>query len=109
MLVILFIYFIGKRFYDLSEEYNQNKWLFAILGVLIYYIIGSLLLAGIVLLDVLVFDWGFDWESGFGMNLLMVPLGLIAVWAFYVFLEGRWKKTVIVAKDEINDIGRHID
>ena len=109
MLTILLIYFIGKRFYDLSEEYNQNKWLYAILSVLIYYVSGMIILSGIALLDIFVFEWGFDWDSYFGINLLGVPIGLLTVWGFYALLENRWKKSVVVVKDEISDIGKKLE
>lgn len=108
MLGILLVYFIGKRFYDLSVEYNQKKWLYAILSIVVYYGVGTLLLLSVMLLDMLVFNWSFDWEKSFGMNLLIIPLGLLAVWGFYMLLESRWKKTVVV-KDEIKDIGKKTD
>ncbi len=109
MLVFLFIYFIGKRFYDLAGEFEQNKWLFAILGIALYYGVGTLLLALIMVLDIYFFNWGFDWEQSYGMNLLMIPLGIFSVWVFYQFLENRWKKSVLVIKDEIQDIGKNIE
>ena len=109
MLGILLIYFIGKRFYDLSTEYNQNNWLFAILSIAIYYASGFVFGVILGLLDIYVFDWGIDWDNNFGINLLGLPVGLLTVWGFYVFLENKWKKSVLVIKDEINDIGRSID
>jgi hypothetical protein len=109
MLSILLLYFIGKRFYDLSIEYDKNKWLFAILGVATYYVVGWIFIFILVLLDMYVFYWNFDWESRFGMNLLFLPAGLSAVWGLYMLLENNWKKSVVIVKDEINDIGRNID
>lgn len=109
MLGILLIYFIGKRFYDLSEENNQNKWLYAILSIVIYYAAGFVFGLIIGLLDVYVFDWGLDWENNWSLNLLGLPVGLLTVWGFYVFLENNWKKTVVTITDEIDDIGRNIE
>ncbi len=51
----LLIYFIGKYFYKLSEEYNQNKWLYAILGIVVYYAAGICLGFVLALAD-LVFE-----------------------------------------------------
>lgn len=108
MLGILLIYFIGKRFYDLAEEFNQNKWLFAILSIIVYYAAGFLF--GVVLgIFILVFEWDFDLENNFGINLLAIPAGLLADWIFYVILENRWKKKIIVVKDDIDDIGKQIE
>ena len=109
MLTILLIYFIGRRFYDLADKYGQNKWSYAILGVIIYYAVGISAVVLIALLDIYFFSWGFEWESRFGMNLLALPIGLLAVWGVYTFLESRWKKQVIEVKDEINDIGKPQD
>ena len=99
MLGIILIYFIGRRFYDLSTEYNKNKWVYAILSVVAYYVIGW----------ILIFIWGFDWESSYGINLISLPAGLIGVWGMYILLEYKWKKAVVVIKDEINDIGKNIE
>lgn len=106
MLGILLIYFIGKRFYDLSVQYQQNKWLYTILSVVIYYAAGFVFGIVIALLDIYIFDWGIDWDNNWGVNLLGLPVGLLTVWGFYMFLESKWKKSILVIKDEIEDIGR---
>jgi len=106
MLSILLVYFIGKQFYELAQDFNKNRWLFAILGVVVYYAIGILLVVVIALLDVVVFEWGLDWENRFGMNMLAIPLGLLADVSLYLFLKNRWKATVVLVKDEIQDIGK---
>ena len=109
MLGILLIYFIGKRFYDLSVDFEKNKWVYAILGVVCYYVIGNIFVFIVGLLDLFVFEWGFDWESSSGMNLLVVPAGLLGVWGVYTALENRWEKSVQVVTDEINDIGKPLE
>lgn len=108
MLGILLIYFIGKRFYDLSVEYNQNKWLYAVLSIVIYYASGLIFGVVLALLDMF-FEWGIEWEDNFGINLLGIPVGLLAVWGFYLILESKWKKPAVIVKDEISDIGKNIE
>ncbi|MDO5969724.1 hypothetical protein Q4Q35_07880 [Flavivirga aquimarina] len=108
MLGLLLIYFIGKRFYDLSEEYSQNKWLYAILGIVIYYVgtfIVSIVLA--VLIEFGIID--IDLENSFVIGLIALPFGIGAVYLFYILLEKKWKKAVVVVKDEISDIGKNIE
>ncbi|MBU3821721.1 hypothetical protein KO566_06585 [Flavobacteriaceae bacterium XHP0103] len=108
MLGLLLIYFIGKRFYDLATEFNQNKWLFAILSILIYY--GATAIFGIILgLLIFVFDWQIDLDNNIGIGLLALPVGLLAVWGFYEYLKSRWKKKIVLVKDEIDDIGKKND
>ena len=109
MLGLLLIYFIGKQFYDLASDFEKNKWLYAILGVLTYYILGFIFTFFIALLDVWVFGWGFDWESSYGMNLLIIPFGLVSVWGLYMILKNSWKKSMVIVKDEIQDIGKSSD
>ena len=104
MLGILLIYFIGKRFYDLSVEYNQNKWLYAILSVVAYY--AGTFMVGIVLavlIELGIMD--IDMENSFMISIMAIPFGIGVVYLFYILLEKKWKKTVVVVKDEINDIG----
>ncbi len=108
MLGILLIYFIGKRFYDLSEEYKQNKWLYAILSIVVYYV--GIFSTGIILgiiISLGIMD--IDLENSLMISLISLPFGLGAVYLFYILLEKKWKKTVVVVKDEIQDIGKNID
>lgn len=109
MLGLLLIYFIGKKFYELAEDYNKNKWLYAIGSVISYYVSGFVILGAIVLLDIFLFEWGINWEASFGVNLLAIPIGLLSVYLLYQFLESRWKKAQLIPIDEINDIGKEIN
>ena len=104
MLGIVFLYFIGKYFYKLAEEYNKNKWLFAILGVVVYY--AGIFLGGIILglLDVLI-GFNFDWDNNLALGLIAIPFGMGSAYLFYYILKKQWKKTFVVVKDEIQEIG----
>ena len=104
MLGILFIYWIGKYFYQLAEKFNQNKWFYAILGIVIYYsgqIIGALLIAVVSEL----FDLGIDFD-GVLINVVGILIGGIACYLFYLLLEKVWKRDVVIIKDSIQDIGK---
>ena len=37
MVGLILIYFTGKAFANLAEEYNKGKWLYGFLGVFSYY------------------------------------------------------------------------
>lgn len=75
---------------------------------MVYYAVG--LIFGILLgiLD-LFFEWNIDWDNNFGINLLGIPIGLFADWGLYVILENRWKKKVVLVKNEIDDIGKSLE
>jgi len=105
MLGIILIYFIGKQFYSLADNYNQNKWLFAILGVVTYYVgtaIGGLILA----FSEIFFGLAIDWENNLLLSLIALPFGILAVYALYFILKKKWKNTFVEVKDEIQDIGK---
>lgn len=110
MLGFLLVYFIGKRFYDLAEEHQQKKWLFAILGVITYYAVGTAFVVFLAILDVYIFYWEFDWDNRYGMNLLALPSGLLGCWILYNILENKWKKEgFIKVTNEIDDLGKPVD
>ena len=105
MLGLLLIFFIGRYFYRLAEDYSQNKWLFAFLGIVLYYAAGIVFGVALGLMD-LIFGWNLDFDNMFGINLLSIPIGIAACYGFYVLLEKKWKKSVVLVKDEIEDIGK---
>lgn len=108
MLGLLLIYFIGKHFYKLSEEFNQNKWLYAILSIVVYYAAGFGF--GILLgIADLVIGLNLDYDNMFGINLLSIPIGIGACYGFYYLLKRKWEKSVVLVKDEIQDIGKPIE
>ncbi len=81
MLGLLLIYWIGKYFYQLAEKNDQNKWLFTILGIGIYYI--TQIAFGVILAFLNEFGvTEIDLDS-FALNLLGIPLGLLGCYIFY--------------------------
>ena len=104
MLGIVLFYWIGKFFYQLAEKFNKNKWLYAILGVLVYFF--SQFLCGFVLgiLDDL-FDLTINFNN-YLINLMGIPIGLLACYLFYFLLEKVWERDVVTVKDSIQDIGK---
>lgn len=103
MLGILLIYWIGKYFYQLADKNNQNKWLFAILGIAVFYITQFIFAIILVFLN----EFGItnvDLDS-FALNLLGIPLGFLGCYIFYILLEKSWKKDVVDVAEDIQDIG----
>jgi predicted membrane protein len=103
MLGLIFIYWIGKYFYRLAEKFNQNKWLFAILGVVVYY--SSQFIFGVLIAifnEYLVL--GLDLDNVF-LVLIGIPIGLLFTYLFYFLLDRNWKKNEVQYKETIQDIG----
>lgn len=99
MIGIFLIYYLGKQFYELAENYNKNKWGFAILGVVFYYL-------GTMLFGVLLGVWaGFTnnidvfESSDILLGLMGIPLGLLCAWLFYFLLKKNWSKININYSD----------
>ena len=104
MLGILFIYFIGKFFYKLAEDFKQNKWLYAVLGVVIYYAAGAVVGVILGLADGLL-SLGIDWENTTMLSLIAIPVGLGADLLVYQLLRRKWQREFAAPIDEISSIG----
>ena len=105
MLGLLLIYFLGKKIYDLAEEYNKNLWGNTILGVVIYYagtILGGMII-GIILL--VVSDFNIDETNDMLLGLLGIPFGLGAWYGFLTYLRKKWEKEAEEFSNEIDEIG----
>lgn len=106
MLSIFFIYFLGKSFYTLAEKHNQHKWLYAILGILSYYVATIVFIVILVVLD-LFLSLGVDGFSERALGFIAIPFGLLGCWGFYRLLENKWKKIIKVEVETIDEIGKH--
>ena len=104
MIGIILIYFIWKRFADLAFKYNHKKWIYGLLGVIVYYA-GSLLGGLILGLLSVIINFVIDWENNLLMSIIALPFGLATCYGTYYFLEKKWKKEVVVM-DSIDDIGK---
>jgi len=94
MLGLIFIYFIGRAFFRLAEEHNRLKWLWAVLGVVSYYVFSFI--AGL-LMAVIDLSWTIQNE---GLSILIgVGLGIGLTIALYHLLRHNWKKNVVVETD----------
>jgi len=103
MIGIIFLYYIGKQFYELAHEYNKSQWGFAILGVISFYF-GSFL-AGICmgLLDI---AFGTDYvttTSEVVLSFIGMPFGFLTCWGLYKILKNKWSKKAVISDSEILD------
>lgn len=105
MLGILLIFFIGKYFYELAQDYYKHRWLYGVLGIAVYYF-GTMIGGFIVAILSELFDWNINFESSLTLTVIAIPSGLIFAVVFYFLLQRNWKNSVIEVKDEIQDIGK---
>jgi len=106
MLGFVLLYWIGKYFYKLAEEYNKNQWGFAILGIVVYYS-GVLLFGFIVGIIVEIISPGYvDSINDTLLGIIMLPFGILSCYLLYKYLEKTWKKNNINPNELINEIGK---
>jgi len=89
MLGILFIYLIGKQFYDLAQKHNRSGWGYAILGVFMYYL-GTFLGGIIICLACYSVDIDFEAINDLLLSLMGMPFGLFVSWLTYYFLKKKF-------------------
>ncbi len=106
MLGLVLIYFIGKYFYKLAEEFGKSKWGFAILGVVSYY--GGAFLGGIILglLSLVWDDFQVEYMSDMQLGLMAIPFGILMCIGVYSLLKRIWTKNKKKEVVSIDDIGK---
>ncbi|MFP2994659.1 hypothetical protein ABN763_02065 [Spongiivirga sp. MCCC 1A20706] len=106
MLGLLLIYFIGKRFYTLADEFSKHKWGFAILGVVSYYVgtfVGGLLVG--ILGAIFMWEFVLNPANNLALGFAVIPFGLAVCAGLYYILQHLWKKEGYKAEVEIDKIG----
>ena len=106
LLSLLFIYFLGKYFYTLAEKHKQNRWLYAFLGVLIYYV-STFLFAFIIVGLELIFSFGYEDFLDKSIGYISIPFGILGCWGFCKLLEKKWEKIIQVEIESIDEIGKN--
>lgn len=103
MLGLIFIYFLGKYFYELAIQYDKNKWGFAIAGIVVYY--STLMLAAFMIgvISELIQPGLVDDSSAIFMSLLAIPFGLLSAYLFYNYLKKKWSNEHKIVDADILD------
>lgn len=99
MIDIFLIYYISRYYSLLARRYGRNKWLYAIIGVLTYYIAG---ISVITLLNDYRYGTGAPMPSLFGM-FVIIPIGLFACVLLFVILEQVWRSKASKSNSNILD------
>lgn len=103
MLGLILIYWIGKYYYELADEYGKSKWGYAIIGVVAYYF--GTFVAGILI--AIIAPTFISTASTIGISLIALPLGLLATYGLFTFFKKNFKKNNINSIDELDDIGKN--
>lgn len=92
---------MARQFYNLAFDHNKNKWLWAILSIVIFY--GAQFIASLIYIIGFV---GIDnelqtWSKHYTINLLVSVLASIATAFFlYRYLKNKWEKEEAMPNDD---------
>lgn len=105
MLGLVLLYWIGKYFYKLAEEYTKNKWGFAILGIGVYYL-GTFIFGIIFMIIGEVITPGYiDTFNETLLSFIALPFGILSCYLLYKYLQKTWKKNDPRKNNLIDQIG----
>jgi uncharacterized YccA/Bax inhibitor family protein len=102
MLGLVLLYWIGKYFYRLAEDYEKSKWGYAILGVVVYYL-GTFIFA--MLIAIFALDFLND-ESDLVISLISLPFGILSCYLLYKYFEKTWEANAPKNDNIIDQIGK---
>ena len=106
MLGLLLIYFIGKKYFNLAEEHDKNRWVFAVAGVIAYYVgtfIGAALIG--IFAELISPGW-LDEINEWLFGIMALPFGIFSTWGLYIWLERRWSVREKGSLEAIEQIGQ---
>ncbi len=87
MLGLILVYWIGKKFYKLAENYNKSQWGYAILGIVVYYAT-SIVFATVLLLIIEGFSKTIN---DYLLGIIAMPFGILACYLLLKYLEKTWE------------------
>ncbi|SDR81855.1 hypothetical protein SAMN05216503_1034 [Polaribacter sp. KT25b] len=102
MLGLILIYWLGKKFYKLAEEYNKSQWGYAILGIVVYYAV-SIIFATVILIIIESFS---NTLNDYILGLIAMPFGLLGCYLLYKYLEKTWEHKNPINDSLIDQIGK---
>jgi hypothetical protein len=102
MLALILIFYIGRAFYRLAKQHDRSKWLFAILGVVMYYV-AQLVFAAILLVIIYANDSYVTTQIELIATLGGIGIGALSVWLFYYLLKKAWEKNPKSNDNELLD------
>ncbi len=102
MLGLIFIYFLGKYFYELARKYKKNEWGYAILGVVTYYF--GTFVAGFMFVIIMEIanPGAVDDLDETLIGIIGLPFGLLAAWGLYKYLEKRFANELSSSGPSLN-------
>jgi len=86
----------------------MNKWLYAFVGVGIYYL-GTIIGALFMVLFTEFFGDGMHTINEKAIGYMSIPFGLFSVWGLHLILDKKWANKKGDVNKEIDSIGKNED
>lgn len=99
MIGLLIIGLMASLFYKLADAHGRNKWLFAILSILVFY--ATQFISGFIWA---ILDPPVAGSTNFTMLIVCLAISAISVAIFYQILKSNWTKNPITAKSGSPDL-----
>jgi hypothetical protein len=105
MIGLLLLYWIGKYFYKLADEFEKSKWGFTVLGIVVYYT-GTIVFAiTFVIVAEIVSPGYIDTANERTIDLISLPFGLLSCYLLFKYLKKTWTKNDPRKNNSIDEIG----
>lgn len=90
MLGLLLLFFIGKAFFNLAQKHQRNRWLFGVLGIVVFY--GASIIGGFIIgfIAAAAGNESLFELPDFLQGIIAMPIGLLATWFFHYMLRKNW-------------------
>lgn len=103
MIGLLLLYFIGKAYYELAKDHGKNKWLFAIVGIVVYYA-SNYLFQFLIIFILEIFSPETLYQlNEFVLALIALPFAIGATWGLLQILKKNWKNIQFDKNPEVLD------
>lgn len=103
MLGLALIYFLGKWYANLAEDFNKNKWLYAIVGIATYYVGTFAAGFAIGILSAATNNNVLLGYSDFVLGLICLPFGIISTVLLRYLLKRNWRKNSKISGELLDD------
>jgi energy-coupling factor transporter transmembrane protein EcfT len=94
MLQISFFYFAARYYYQLAESCRKQKYLYGILGIIIFYsgqVVGEVAVETILYFVTFVFKQPQLTVYDSLWSMLSFPFGILICWMVYRLLKKKWQ------------------
>ncbi len=105
MLSLVLIYFLGKKVYDLAEEYQKNAWGNAIIGIVTFYA-GAFIGGALIVFLLLMFsEIVIEEKPDIFWTFIAIPFGIVAWYGYLTYFRKKWEKEKENFVNELDEIG----